>query len=388
MARRAAAAALAALIATVIFVRRRRRAAEAPQRRAKAAFLARAGLRYGYAASPAGHIDSWRSRELPGLVGPVGSEAIYETMVYLDYAGSALPIASQLAALAVDGARRVLGNPHSTGPAASAASAELDRAGALVLARMCGSHAPDWECVWTSGATAALRLVAETFPFEEGSSLLLPESCHTSVLGMRGPASTRGARCLCAENAAAYAPLAADASAGCASSTRRINHLAVAPAECNLTGDVTDATAVAAALAALNGGSDGGSSRWWLMLDGAKAAASGRLDLPASGAAFCCVSFYKLFGSPTGLGALLVRRDALRLLRKDARRGYFGGGSVAAALPRQVEAPANASLNGAAGADSGCASAGPGSSTLGPQVRSGNTPDCTEDARSGCTHII
>ena len=52
------------------------------------------------------------------------------------------------------------------------------------------------------------------------------------------------------------------------------------------------------------------------MLDAAKAAATGPVDVAGSGAALCCVSFYKLFGEPTGLGALLVRRDAARLLQR------------------------------------------------------------------------
>jgi molybdenum cofactor sulfurtransferase len=39
---------------------------------------------------------------------------------------------------------------------------------------------------------------------------------------------------------------------------------------------------------------------------------------------FVPISFYKMFGYPTGLGALLVRKDAAALLHKV----YFGGGSV------------------------------------------------------------
>ena len=38
------------------------------------------------------------------------------------------------------------------------------------------------------------------------------------------------------------------------------------------------------------------------------------------------LSFYKIFGYPTGLGALLVRRSAMPLL---AGKLYFGGGTVA-----------------------------------------------------------
>ena len=36
------------------------------------------------------------------------------------------------------------------------------------------------------------------------------------------------------------------------------------------------------------------------------------------------LSYYKVFGYPTGLGALLVRKDALKCLGKR----YFGGGAV------------------------------------------------------------
>jgi molybdenum cofactor sulfurtransferase len=38
------------------------------------------------------------------------------------------------------------------------------------------------------------------------------------------------------------------------------------------------------------------------------------------------LSYYKIFGYPSGLGALLVRRGASQILR----RKYFGGGTVLA----------------------------------------------------------
>jgi selenocysteine lyase/cysteine desulfurase len=39
---------------------------------------------------------------------------------------------------------------------------------------------------------------------------------------------------------------------------------------------------------------------------------------------FVALSFYKMFGYPTGVGALIARRDALQLLVRD----YFAGGTV------------------------------------------------------------
>ena len=40
------------------------------------------------------------------------------------------------------------------------------------------------------------------------------------------------------------------------------------------------------------------------------------------------LSYYKIFGYPTGLGALLVRKDVLKRLRKR----YFGGGAVSVSV--------------------------------------------------------
>ncbi len=40
------------------------------------------------------------------------------------------------------------------------------------------------------------------------------------------------------------------------------------------------------------------------------------------------LSYYKIFGYPTGLGALLAHKDALKILRKR----YFGGGAVAVSV--------------------------------------------------------
>jgi selenocysteine lyase/cysteine desulfurase len=52
--------------------------------------------------------------------------------------------------------------------------------------------------------------------------------------------------------------------------------------------------------------------------------AHNRLDLKAVQPDFVTVSFYKMFGYPTGVGALLIRRHAFAKLR----RPWFAGGTV------------------------------------------------------------
>ena len=61
-----------------------------------------------------------------------------------------------------------------------------------------------------------------------------------------------------------------------------------------------------------------------MLLDAAAFVPANRLDLSAVRPEFVAVSWYKVFGYPTGVGALLVRRDALPRLR----RPWFSGGTI------------------------------------------------------------
>lgn len=73
-----------------------------------------------------------------------------------------------------------------------------------------------------------------------------------------------------------------------------------------------------------------GRGRWYVLLDAAKHAATSPLDLSRADhkADFVAVSFYKMFGLPAGVGAVVARRDAVSALRKES---YFSGGTVLAA---------------------------------------------------------
>eukprot|EP01035_Chromulina_nebulosa_P019493 gene19493-25379_t len=67
----------------------------------------------------------------------------------------------------------------------------------------------------------------------------------------------------------------------------------------------------------------------WL-LDASKLVSTSPLDLSMiethERPHFICLSFYKIFGYPTGLGALIVRKDIAHILTKR----YYGGGTVQA----------------------------------------------------------
>lgn len=63
-------------------------------------------------------------------------------------------------------------------------------------------------------------------------------------------------------------------------------------------------------------------------LDAANFAGTNFLNLKKYNPDFICLSFYKLFGYPTGLGALIVKKSSENLLVKK----YYGGGTVKIAM--------------------------------------------------------
>jgi selenocysteine lyase/cysteine desulfurase len=67
---------------------------------------------------------------------------------------------------------------------------------------------------------------------------------------------------------------------------------------------------------------------WDVLLDAAAFVPTNRLDLSRHHPDYVCLSFYKMFGWPSGVGALLARRDALAKLE----RPWFSGGTIVAAF--------------------------------------------------------
>ena len=131
------------------------------------------------------------------------------------------------------------------------------------------------------------------------------------------------------------------------------NHLLVFPLECNFSGTRSNAQHIirASRRATCTRIDKSGNGKWYSMLDIAKAASTSSINLRKLDPDFACVSFYKIFGAPTGIGALFVKRSSKHLLvpewngindlertqklkgKRKERRRYFGGGSVDIQLP-------------------------------------------------------
>ncbi|MBV8516818.1 MAG: aminotransferase class V-fold PLP-dependent enzyme [Acidobacteria bacterium] len=231
-----------------------------------------------------------------------------QRLAYLDYTGSALYAESQLYAHHALLRRGIFGNPHSDSAPSRASTDVIDAARRRVL-RHFDVDERTHAVIFTANTSAAVKLVAESYPFDASTSLVLSSDNHNSVLGIREYAARAGA----AVHAIALDEelRLRDARATLAAAKRG---LFAFPAQSNFSG-------VRHPLALV---SDAHRLGFDVLLDAAAYVPSHALSLRDVPADFTALSFYKLFGYPTGLGALIARRDALAKLR----RPWFAGGTV------------------------------------------------------------
>jgi selenocysteine lyase/cysteine desulfurase len=231
--------------------------------------------------------------------------------IYLDYTGSGIPAASLVAAHHRQLDRAILGNPHSAHAASRRSTAMIADARAAVL-EFFGVSASTHAVCFAANASAASKLVAESYPFGSSCGLVLTSDNHNSVNGLREFARRASAP-------VRYVPLdddlrLADPLEHLRASAREGGGLFALPAQSNFSGVEHPLSLVEDARAL---GFD-------VLLDAAAFVPTHSLDLAVCSADFVVISFYKMFGYPTGVGALIARRDALARLS----RPWFAGGTV------------------------------------------------------------
>jgi len=237
---------------------------------------------------------------------------------YLDYTGGSLYAESQTRRHIEMLAQGVFGNPHSNNPTSLAMTDLVEAARRRVLDYFRADPA-EYTVVFTPNCSGALRLVGEAFPFGPGGHYLLTWDNHNSVNGIREYARARGAK-------VTYTPIVAPEMRLDLESLRRhlrsggdeqAPRLFAYPAQSNFSG-VQHPLALVEEARALG---------WTVLLDAAAFVPTNRLDLSCVQPDFVPLSFYKMFGYPTGVGALLARRAALATLQ----RPWFAGGTIAVA---------------------------------------------------------
>lgn len=234
--------------------------------------------------------------------------------VYLDYTGGSLYAECQLEEHFKLLRSEVFGNPHSVNPSSTAMTGHLESCRRKILTYF-NAPADEYILVFTANATAGLKLVGESLPFSSDSRILLTYDNHNSVNGIREFARAKGAN-------VQYAPLvtpelrldrdALDHHLNEAHPGH--NNLFAFPAQSNVSGVKHPLELIKRAQ----------SKGWMVLLDAAAFVPTNPLDLTAIQPDFVTLSFYKMFGHPTGVGALFIRKPALAKLR----RPWFAGGTV------------------------------------------------------------
>ncbi|GLH12513.1 Molybdenum cofactor sulfurase 1 [Gryllus bimaculatus] len=321
------------------------------------------------------------ARNVPGYKYAIPLEGI----CYLDHAGATLYAKSQMNAVHKELNESVFGNPHSLSISSKHTTDVIDQVRYRILKHF-HTNPDDYCVIFTSGATAALKLLAESFNWkngnpeertrstdnsvspgqeinsennldispkescncefkapllkvpnrEKGGTLVYLQDNHTSVLGIRELAAQKGACVHCMPHDFAFNTLGRKESLPqIHSDTTKTNSLFVYPAQCNFSGvkyPLSWVSKVQSGLMSCNNAECCYNTKWYCCLDAASFVSTNDLDLSVVKPDFVCISFYKMFGFPTGLGALLVRNSSAHTLK----RNYFGGGTVQISLSTEM----------------------------------------------------
>ena len=234
--------------------------------------------------------------------------------VYLDYTGGGLYGKSQIDSHSALLRETVFGNPHSTNPTSLGTTELVERSRQHIL-EFFNASPSEYGVVFTANASHALKLVGESYPFEPGDQFLLTFDNHNSVNGIREFDRAHGAR-------TTYIPVAPpemrvpdsllDSSWSLAKQGG--HNLFAFPAQSNFSG-------VQHPLQWIERAQKRG---WDVLLDAAAFVPTNRLDLSRWQPDYVALSFYKMFGYPTGVGALIARWPALEKLH----RPWFAGGTI------------------------------------------------------------
>jgi molybdenum cofactor sulfurtransferase len=235
-----------------------------------------------------------------------------EKQVYLDYTGGNLYPRSLIIQHQELLLNNILGNPHSTNPTSQKATLLVEQTRQRIISFF---NAEDYHCIFTTNASAALKIVGESYPFCEGSKYVLTYDNHNSVNGIRDFCNKKKGTTLPIPSY--FEDLYIDKEAlniAFENTDKTLNNLFAFPAQSNASGVQYDLNLIAEAQ----------SKGFDVLLDAAAFVPTSRLDLKKYQPEFVSLSFYKIFGYPTGIGCLFIKKSVFAKLEKP----WFAGGTV------------------------------------------------------------
>lgn len=233
---------------------------------------------------------------------------------YLDYTGGGLYAESQIQKHMQQLTDNVYGNPHSLNPT-SLASTKITESARQYVLKYLNADPEEYVVIFTANASSALKLVGEAYPFKDNGQYLLTYDNHNSVNGIREYARYADAKTI-------YTPIDDESlrideeilNHNLDKTISGGNNLFAYPAQSNFSGIQHDLEWIAIAQ----------EKGWDVLLDAAAFLPTNSLDLSEYHPDFVTLSFYKMFGYPTGIGALIARRSVLSKME----RPWFAGGTI------------------------------------------------------------
>ncbi|KZT62693.1 PLP-dependent transferase [Calocera cornea HHB12733] len=212
-------------------------------------------------------------------------------------------------------AQSVMGNTHSVSNSSAVSARHAAEARREVLKFF--DAPPGYTVVFSANATGALKLIGESYPFQQGSTYLLPSDSHNSVNGIRQFASHAGAEVV-------YLPCQPHGGINIEDAKAMLTSHAPQKGASSLY-VITGMSNISNTKTPLSVAEHASSLGWHTVVDAAALAPTTPISLRENpGVDALAVSFYKMFGYPTGIGALIVKESFLRHLR----RPWFAGGTV------------------------------------------------------------
>ncbi|XP_067639765.1 molybdenum cofactor sulfurase 3 isoform X2 [Eurosta solidaginis] len=267
--------------------------------------------------------------------------------IYLDHAGTTLYPESLIDISSEMLKKHLFCNPHTS----KLTGDLIDQARYRILQHF-NTDASEYAVVFVANATAALKIVGECFDFGEnannGGAFYYCQENHTSVLGMRELVRTNRLHVLTKDeilknlNISKNIDIEKSGALSDDDDQMKSNSLIAFSAQCNFSGykmPLDTIKSIQKHGLAVRGTKirgdeqqdNGVANNFYVCLDCASFVATNLLDLRKYKPDFCCISFYKMFGFPTGVGALLVSKRGQSVLHKQ----YYGGGTVNTAMSRQ-----------------------------------------------------
>jgi len=247
---------------------------------------------------------------------------IEEGTVHLDHAGStiysSLCIQRMMEKLFFRKGSQLLANPHSDGSFSSSnTNHQIDDIRQFILKEVFNTSLREYDLVFTFNATHSLKIISDCFPIGPHSSVGYLQYSHNSMIGaLRSCAHGE-------ENIKVYKTLT-EFKQDIPNSFSHPNdrHIFGFSAECNGTGTKFTDFSIFSFLNQYH-------PNVFTILDSSKHSSTNvSIDLSKFKPDFVTLSFYKWFGYPTGLGALLIRKTRLSDVNFIPRNGYFAGGTI------------------------------------------------------------